>query len=698
MRNVIIFLGIIVLLCLIVFSYFSTKNTYTNIKETFQDPPMPHAAPGSFEQSNYEKHPCSKRDIKNCTADNNSNDTKCQIGKLKQYDGNLKDICVPKVDKETLKLTKGHGFFYDKNNNIIKKKCPAGTYSKDGFSCKECDFGHYSGISATKCVQKNNKCTEKQYELMPNIDDVKKLKNNEMFKHIKSGALLHNLSKYDMTKDIGECKTLKKCPGRANESVNPHYATNFYDNYYVGYNNNFGNPDGSDSASSGESQTFFYDQYDCQPLTTCPVDTSKGDEIDDIYVSNYKEMTGKATTASNVNMVTPDGMSYDPYTIMDQPINSHKYADGMYVKDRKCVKHVCEPGSYIESPESAPNMTKQTLSRDDENKYYIDIKTCIDCEQKSYTDKKNMTQCVDQPKCEKGERIKSNFQVGTHPSLLPTNDRIECRECEDYHYTDKTNQVFKCEPNHTCPIGKIYGEDDKTRIKIPKDCEPCNINKHEYMDIDGNYATTCAIQPKITTPGYGIKPIFNIDPSTSRPVGDDEDPMPYMTLDQAESKYSDNGKKRIEFNKCNGDEFYHDFDNGPHRDLCKIQPVCGKGEYISPNDPVMTRSCHDVDKYGKDKAKCSKDNPCKYNPEETHRILEKDITLKQPVCDKKTGEGRVFCDKFESDPVNERLIIEEKGQCIEQRMNDNAVTPENNEFPPKFISCDTPQPSPTTTN
>ena len=163
MRNVIIFLGIVVLLCLIVFSYFSTKNTYINIKETFQDPHMPHAAPGSFEQTNYEKHPCSKRDIKNCTTDNNSKNTKCQIGTLKQYDRKLKDICVPKFDKNDvkLKIEPGHGFSYNKHNNIVKQKCHPGTYSKHGYSCTSCETGQHSTPSATKCVQKKKKKKKK---------------------------------------------------------------------------------------------------------------------------------------------------------------------------------------------------------------------------------------------------------------------------------------------------------------------------------------------------------------------------------------------------------------------------------------------------------------------------------------------------------------------------------------------------------
>ena len=318
------------------------------------------------------------------------------------------------------------------------------------------------------------------------------------------------------------------------------YATNFGENQIK-----------MTSPTSGDDITLYFDQYNCSDLSVCDPTG---------YVSNFNMMeSGKS------------------------------YADGMYISNRICDPLTnCQEGEFVET-------TVQVQG--DQN---VSDRLCNECDINTYTDKPNMKQCVDQPLCELGQKVKSQFDDGNGGVVKI--DRLECESCEDNTYQNTESRNFDCISQTPCERGFYFSEDNQERSKTyPVPCKECPCD--EYQPDVTTFVNSCKNQPIVTMPGFGV---------TDH----------YPSCDNQDISFK---SRSITIEQCDGDNTYQD-NNQPHREKCKQHITCDRGELITSPDSTQTRMCQTIPSYEIDS--CD-DSRCKKKAKVTHRDPTPDY---HPIC------------------------------------------------------------------
>ena len=560
------------------------------------------------------------------TCGSKDDETACEGDNNCEYNSSF-SFCSPKI--EVSSCEGGQEFTTDNNNFTQCEDCRAGYFSRNGVRCMKCGvngdmpsnmpgdesgnnerdyaIAPISGPKATACVDRAEFCGESEYENLGSLPDGLEQELIDMIPIIthpvdetlpsdvvlppseeQSRDIYLNRFKYKLSNKKGtdrDCRTLQKC------DLADKYVTNFGDiyNMYI--------PD-------TDARNLRYSPYECEDLTEC--DSSQ-------YISNYDNMEQRRH-AHEAPRYFGSGDQTRP-------------AINMYREDRICTDLTsCEAGNYVSN-----ELDKDIHS----NLFYTNDRVCGGCGDDTYTDEPNMTGCIDQPYCELGERVKSEYAAsqsadGDVPTLVKDN-RLECEACDDYEYQDEVARAFACNPQSTCQAGRYYTEDDMAASKLYQvGCEECACDT--YQDKAG-FITECKNQPMVTSPGSGVSEEY-----------------PGCDLQNLDFK----GNK-IDISTCDGAINYQDTQSN-HREQCKPHIYCGKGEIITEDTPITTRQCTTLPVYTQEECKKS-DSNCRYTDQDAHRLKE---GLRQPVCTNSVLTPQITLCSQDSDPRN---LVKYRANC-----------------------------------
>lgn len=498
---------------------------------------------------------CNSYDRSEC-----SNEDTCEYSSNYSFCGRKLANCQP-----------GQETVVNENNVAECKNCKQGYFGTNGLQCNRCpltdkdgqvfnppineseiDFNsnylrQTSEPGATACVNRDSLCAENEYEhIQIPTKAAKLLQQNYGYSPVNDGVSLVNyrpefninLFKHKLSNYKG---TNRNCSSLTKCNNNTQYVTNFGENEIK-----------MTSPTSGDDVTLNFDQYNCSDLTECDRDTE--------YVSNF-------------NLMESDKL----------------YADNMYISNRICDPLTnCQEGKFVE---------RTVQVQGDQN---VSNRLCNECDINTYTDKPNMKQCVDQPLCELGQKVKSQFDDGNGGVVKI--DRLECESCEDNTYQDTQSRKFDCISQTPCNAGYYYDEDNQERSKTYQvQCKECPCD--EYQPDVNSFASSCKKQPIVTRPGFGV---------TDH----------YPSCDNQDTSFK---SQSINIEQCDGDDTYQD-NTQPHREKCKQHITCDRGELITSQDSTQTRMCQTIPSYELDS--CD-DSRCEYKAKVTHRDTTPDY---HPIC------------------------------------------------------------------
>ena len=541
-------------------------------------------------------------------------------------------FCAPKLNCE-----KNEYFALDENGNTICKKCPPGTFLKNGI-CKNCGFNEFSDTAGSLECKPKTTCQVDNHYVSIKTDDINisDLSENQInsIKHFASTVKdISNL------KEDRQCTPLNKC-----SMTESKYATNYHDYIDESLQKSIHN-------DIKKIEKLAKHINDKNSYRKCPEENKSFDyAYSDSYMfgNDYYESQPK-TRYSDYNC--EDLTKCDKNQFIANYDMQKKTKNGMYVRDRKCADSSnCLEGTY-EDERVSPSYPVFDIEKDGETyKVFSRDRNCLACEDNYYSDTPNATKCTLQPLCEPGKRVDislEDFINSDNHELVLDNFNIEkiksvfyvdygygeIRELQDY---EKEHLQFTGIENNTSTLDLFFNPTTQTsgKIKFIKD----NDNELEFYEF---YLFEYSLENnklKLTSKnGEGLTFIYNkgLNHINFKIKINEVNVNGILRMKNSISK-----KKILTCTQCNK---YSYTDEENRLISCKPQPLCQAG-YLYNGDPVNRDS----------KSSCSKCADNTYIESPGHRI---ESCKTQPFLQK----GKCSMDYNPKDTTKRMTIVNANG-------------------------------------